>query len=117
MASVFLARRISFNLVQSYCVTVMLQPKIHPWSDSTVPSIYGQTIISGVTFGSYGSTECAPAERNVAITGIGRNGLHSDAWHPAILRNIELAGVEEDSKVHFAPTDPSWINQGGRISA
>jgi hypothetical protein len=93
---------------------VMLQPK-KPWSYSAVPSIYGQTIISGVTFGSFGSTTCAPAERNVAISGIGRNGLHSDVWHPVILRNIELAGVEEDSKVHFVPTDPDWINQGGYL--
>ncbi len=50
--------------------------------------------------------------RNVAITSSGRNAQESDAWHPVILRNIELIGVETDSKVFFARTDPSWINQG-----
>jgi hypothetical protein len=89
-----------------------VQPKVHPWGDTTVPSIYGQTVISGVTFGSYGYTGCVPADRNVAITGTGRNGENSDAWHPAVLSNIELVDVEEDSKVYIVPTDPEWINQG-----
>ncbi len=78
----------------------------------TVPSIYGQTVISSVTFGSYGSTKCLPADRNVAITGTGRNGENSDAWHPAVLSNIELVDVDEDSKVYMVPTNPDWINQG-----
>jgi hypothetical protein len=89
----------------------VLQP-IHAWDDMPMPSIYGLTVISGVTFGAYGSTNCFPADRNVAITGTGRSGMNSDAWHPASLSNIELVDVEEDSKVFIVPTSPDWINQG-----
>ncbi len=83
------------------------------------PSIYGQTLISSVAFDpieSYGATKCFPADRNVAITGTGRNGKNLDAWHPAILNSIELVDVEEDSKVYLVPTNPGWINQGTRLS-
>jgi hypothetical protein len=93
----------------------ILQPLIHPWGDMTTPSIYGQTVISGITFGSFGSTNCLPADRNVAITGTGRKGENSDAWHPVILNNIELVDVEEDSKIYLVPTNPDWINQGTRF--
>ncbi len=91
---------------------IVLQPTYpHYWSDTPTPSIYGQTVISGVTFASFGSTLC-PVGRNVAITSSGRNAEDADAWHPVILRNIELIAVETDSKLFFVKTDPRWINQG-----
>ena len=83
----------------------------HQWSDTPTPSIYGQTVVSGVTFASFGSTQC-PVGRNVAITSSSRIAEEADAWRPLILRNIELLGVEAESKVFFAKTDPVWINQG-----
>ena len=100
-----------FSSTFSQSDNCVMQP-LHPWDDMSMPSIYGLTIISGVTFGSYGSTNCVPANRNVAITGTGRSGMNSDAWHPASLSNIELVDVEEDSKVYIVPTSPDWINQG-----
>jgi hypothetical protein len=86
----------------------------HTWIDTPTPSIYGQTVISGVAFAAFGSTSCQVG-RNVAITSTGRLGKNADAWHPVILRNIELIDVETDSKVFFSKTDSKWINQGNTI--
>ena len=50
----------------------------------------------------------------MAITSSGHKAKHADVWHPVILRNIELIGVETDSKVFFSSSNPAWINQGTR---